>query len=181
METGSSSPAHQRIQQAYQEDRPKFLAKIQAAGRGLEEAEDLLHDVYVETLERVHLVAGIRNLPAWIMSLVTRRLIDLWRHDKMRRSKGEADVADETIGQILAGAGFDPLDEFVRASLLDALADALRLLPKEQRQLLEAQVYRGQTFREISEATGIGIDTLTARKRYAVQALSKALKHWIEA
>ena len=45
-----------------------------------EEAEDLVFDVYAETLERLPLVAGIRNLPAWINSLFTRRLIDAWRH-----------------------------------------------------------------------------------------------------
>jgi len=69
---------------------------------------------------------------------------------------------------------------YKRQALLDALNDALKALPPDQRQVIEAQVFGGKTFREISEATGVGIDTLTARKRYALQSLSRALRHWIE-
>jgi DNA-directed RNA polymerase specialized sigma24 family protein len=45
---------------------------------------------------------------------------------------------------------------------------------------VEAQVFGGLTFREISESTGVSIDALTARKRYALQKLSRALRHWID-
>lgn len=169
-----------RITDAYQAERPRLIARLRAAGQGLEEAEDLVHDVWVETMERMPLVSSIRNLPAWITSLVTRRLIDLWRHNQVRRAAGERDVAEETLEEILAEAGWDPLDNYVRASLVEALNDALKALPPEQRAVLEAQVFDGLTFREISEATGIGIDTLTARKRYALRTLARVLKHWIE-
>lgn len=60
------------------------MARVRAAGRTLEEAEDLIHDVYAETIERLPVLPGIRNLPAWINSLLTRRMIDLWRHDRVR-------------------------------------------------------------------------------------------------
>lgn len=173
-------PDRLRIDQAYQSERPRILARLRAVGRGLEDAEDLLHDVYAETLERLPLLAGIRNLPAWIQSLFTRRLIDAWRHERVKVAVGESDVTEETLEQIIAGAGLDPLDAFVREALLDALNDAIRALPLEQRRVIEAQVFGGQTFREISETTGVGIDTLTARKRYALQSLSRALRHWIE-
>jgi DNA-directed RNA polymerase specialized sigma24 family protein len=63
---------------------------------------------------------------------------------------------------------------------MDALNDALRALPAAQRRVIEAQVFGGLTFREIAEATGESIDTLTARKRYALRNLSRALRHWIE-
>jgi len=156
------------------------MARLRAAGHRLEEAEDLLHDVYAEMMERLPLVKSIRNLPAWINSLFTRRLIDLWRHKRVRRASGERDVAEETLEEIIAEAGWDPLDNYIRASLVDALSDAMKGLPTEQRAVLEAQVFDGLTFREISEASGVGIDTLTARKRYAVGTLARALHHWME-
>jgi DNA-directed RNA polymerase specialized sigma24 family protein len=71
-------------------------------------------------------------------------------------------------------------DGFVRASLADALNDALRALPSAQRKVVEAQVFGGLTFREIAQASGESIDTLTARKRYALRSLSKALRNWID-
>jgi RNA polymerase sigma factor (sigma-70 family) len=175
-----NSDAQQRLTRAYESEKPRFLARLRAAGRTLEEAEDLVHDVYAETMERLPLVADIRNLPAWINSLFTRRLIDAWRHDRVRAASGETDVAEDTLREIIAGTGLDPLDGFVRASLLDALDDALRALPAAQRRVVEAQVFGGLTFREIAEATGESIDTLTARKRYALHNLSRALRHWID-
>jgi DNA-directed RNA polymerase specialized sigma24 family protein len=78
-----------RLEAAYVSEKPKLLARMRAAGRTLEEAEDLLHDVYAETMERLPLLDGLRNLPAWIQSLFTRRMIDLWRHDQVRVASGK--------------------------------------------------------------------------------------------
>jgi RNA polymerase sigma factor (sigma-70 family) len=175
-----NTDAGRRLEQAYQSEKPRLLARVRAAGRSLEEAEDLVHDVYAETLERLPLVAGIRNLPAWINSLFTRRLIDAGRHEKVRRASGEIDVAEATLREIIRGAGLDPQEAYVRECLVDALNDALRVLPAAQRQVLEAQVFGGMTFREIAAATGESIDTLTARKRYALRSLARALRHWID-
>jgi RNA polymerase sigma factor (sigma-70 family) len=178
--TPEQRESHRRLEHAYRSEKPRFMARLRRAGHTLEEAEDIIHDVYAETMERLHLVAGIANLPAWINSLFTRRLIDAWRHEKVRRSRGETDVTEETLGEIIAGAGFDPQDGYIRESLVDALNDALRLLPAAQRRVIEAQVFGGRSFREIAEATGESIDTLSARKRYALLNLSRALKHWID-
>ena len=174
------SDSHRRLEEAYRSEKRRFLARVRAAGRSLEEAEDFVHDVYAETMERLHLMANIHNLPAWINTLFTRRLIDTWRHERVRVASGETDVAEETLREIISGVGLDPLDGFVRDSLMNALNDALRALPAAQRRVVEAQVFGGMTFREISEATGESIDTLTSRKRYAVRNLSRALRHWIE-
>ncbi len=169
-----------RLEEAYTQEKPRLLARLRAAGRTLEEAEDLVHDVYTEVMEHLPLVAEIRNLPAWINSMTTRRLIDAWRRDRVRTASGETDMAEDTLREIISGAGLDPLDAFVRESLVDALNDALRSLPAAQRRVVEAQVFGGLTFREISDATGESIDTLTARKRYALRNLTRALRHWIE-
>jgi RNA polymerase sigma factor (sigma-70 family) len=178
--TTENTDAGSRLEQAYKSEKPRLLARVRAAGRSLEEAEDLVHDVYAETLERLPLAADIRNLPAWINSLFTRRLIDAWRHEKVRKASGETDVAEETLREIITGAGLDPHEAYVRECLVDALNDALRVLPAPQRRVVEAQVFGGKTFREIAAATGESIDTLTARKRYALRSLSRALRHWID-
>lgn len=176
----NNSDAHRRLEKAYENERPRLLARLRKAGRSLEEAEDLVHDVYAETMERLPLLSGIRNLPAWINSLFTRRMIDAWRHDRVREASGEIDVAEETLREIISGVGLDPLNSYVRSSLEEALNTALRALPAAQRRVVEAQVFGGLTFREIAEATGESIDTLTARKRYALRNLTRALRHWID-
>jgi RNA polymerase sigma factor (sigma-70 family) len=175
-----SDEPHKRLEEAYTREKPRLLARLRAAGRTLEEAEDLVHDVYAEVMERLPLVGTIRNLPAWINSMVTRRMIDSWRHERVRDGAGETDVAEDTLREIISGIGLDPQDGFIRESLMDALNDALHALPAAQRRVVEAQVFGGLTFREIAAATGESIDTLTARKRYALRNLARALRHWIE-
>jgi RNA polymerase sigma factor (sigma-70 family) len=179
-DTVENKNAQGRLEQNYKSEKPRFLARLRAAGRSLEEAEDLLHDVYAETLGRLSLVADIRNLSAWINLQVTRRLIDAWRHEKVRKASGETDVAEDTLREIIKSVGLDPQETYARDCLVEALNDALRVLPVAQRQVVEAQVFGGLTFREIAAATGESIDTLTARKRYALRNLSRALRHWIE-
>lgn len=177
---GQREVSKNRLDSTYRTERPKLLARLRAAGKTLEEAEDLLHDIYVETLERLPVLHEIRNLAAWLNSLLGRRIIDAWRHQQVARNSGETDVAQETIDLVIAGAGLNPLDSWVRENLVGALHAAIRVLPVQQRKVVEAQVFHGKTFREISEETGVGVDTLTARKRYAIQNLSNALRHWIE-
>lgn len=179
MHNSETIDAHKRLEKAYKSEKPRLLARLRSVGRTLEEAEDIVHDVYAETVSRLPLVSGIRNLPAWINWLLKRRLIDSWRHDRVREAKGETDISEETLREIISGAGLDPLDSYIRECLVDALNDALHALPKTQRRVIEAQVFGGLTFREISEKTGESIDTLTARKRYAIKNLACALRHWM--
>jgi len=162
------------------QEKGHLVSRLRKAGHTLEEVEDLVHDAYLEAMECLPLLDGILNLPAWINRVLTNRLIDLWRHNSASRRAGESDVQDQILREIIDGAGVNPLDGYIQDALVEALNTALKVLPPTQRYVLEAQVFEGKTFREISEVTGIPIDTLTARKRYAIKALSRALRAWIE-
>ncbi|MBI9098017.1 MAG: RNA polymerase sigma factor [Spirochaetaceae bacterium] len=174
-----SQDSQKRLSRAYETEKPKLMARIRSAGKSLEETEDLIHDVYTETWGKLDRLANIINLPAWLNTLVSRRLIDAWRHEKVRKMAGETNVAEETFREVIAGVGLDPLDAYVRRCMVEALDEAIKSLPVDQRKVVEAQVFGGKTFAELAELTGENIDTLKARKRYAVKNLSRTLKHWI--
>ncbi len=174
-----SHDPQKRLSRAYETEKPKLMARIRSAGKSLEETEDLIHDVYTETWGRLDRLVNIINLPAWLNSLVTRRLIDTWRHDKVRKGAGETDLAEETLREVIAGVGLDPLDAYVRRCMVEAMDEAMKILPEAQRKVVEAQVFGGKTFAELAKITGESIDTLKARKRYAVKNLSHALRNWI--
>ena len=169
----------ERLSSAYETEKPKLMARVRAAGKSLEDTEDLIHDVYTETWGRLDRLVNIINMPAWLNSLVTRRLIDAWRHEKVRKTAGETDVAEETLREVISGVGLDPLDAYVRQCMVNAMDEAMKSLPVAQRKVVEAQVFGGKTFAELAKITGESIDTLKARKRYAVLNLSRTLKHWI--
>jgi RNA polymerase sigma factor (sigma-70 family) len=168
------------LERTYRDEKPKFMKRLRAAGRTFEEAEDLLHDVYAESVEKLSVLSRVSNVGGWLNRLLGRRLIDLWRHDQVRKASGELDVGEETVREIISETGLNPLDEFVRESLTDALNAAIRALPTEQRKVIEAQVFGGKTFRALAEESGESIDTLAARKRYAIANLTRALRNWIE-
>ena len=169
-----------RLSRAYITEKPGLTARLRAAGKSWEETEDLIHDVYAETWGKLDRLTKIVNLPAWLNSLVTRRLIDAWRHEKVRRATGENDIAEETLREVIAGIGLDPLDAYVSDCMIDALNDAMKSLPDPQRKVIEAQVFGGKSFARLARETGENIDTLKARKRYGVRTLSLALRQWID-
>ena len=175
----NSKDSKERLSKAYVTEKPRLASRIRAAGKSWEETEDLIHDVYTETWGKLDRLAEIINLPAWLNALVTRRLIDAWRHEQIRKSAGETDTPEETLREVIAGVGLDPLDSYVRACMIDALDAAMKSLPPSQRKVVEAQVFGGKTFAQLAKETGENIDTLKARKRYAVKNLSRTLKQWI--
>ncbi|MBU0954155.1 MAG: RNA polymerase sigma factor [Spirochaetes bacterium] len=179
-EANDKHASQKRIEQTYRNQKPRLIARFRRAGRTIEEAEDLVQEVYAETLARLAIVPGILNLPAWIYSLFMRQMIDFWRQGKVRQASGEIKISEEALREIIAETGLDPQDICIRDCLLDALDDAIRALPEEQRRVIEAQVFGGKTFRELAESTGENMDTLMARKRYALAKLARALRQWID-
>jgi RNA polymerase sigma factor (sigma-70 family) len=168
------------IEAAYRAQRQGLIRWIEKATHGLADAEDVLHDAFANALASLSPLDVVENLPAWLFAAVRNRVYDLWRRRDARRRAGESEIAQEAISEIVAATGLDPADMAARDELSDALAQAIALLPPEQRFVIEAQALDGVGFRELSERTGVSIDTLAARKRYAVAKLAKALRGWIE-
>jgi len=171
--------SHDRLEKAYTSEKPRFLARLRAAGRTLEEAEDIVHDVYAETVERLHLVADIANLPAWINTLFTRRLIDAWRHERCAPHPEKRTSPRRRCGRSSAVSP-GPQDGFIRDSLGMPWTTPSGPCRPPSAGWWKPRCSAALTFRELAEATGESIDTLMARKRYALRNLTRSLRHWIE-
>lgn len=156
------------------------MARLRKTGRSLEEAEDFVHELYAETLGRVPNLSLIDNLGAWFNKLFTRRVTDLWRREQTYSRLGGVDMDPDVLDEIMVGLEIDPMEAFVQDELLDALYEAIDALPTEQKLVIREQLFNGKTFQQLSEETGIGIDTLAARKRYGIQKLTRALGHWLQ-
>ena len=168
------------VERAYKENGRGFLAAARKSARTTQDAEDALQDAFAMALANLDSLAAVGNIPGWIFTALRNRLADLWRRGQAHRSAGEMAVAEETLAEIAAAVGLSPEDDAVMSALSDALAEAIGALPAEQRQVIEAQALRGEGFKELSERTGLPINTLMARKRYAIQKLAHALRSWAE-
>jgi RNA polymerase sigma factor (sigma-70 family) len=144
------------------------------------DAEDILQDVFSELTETYHLMKPVEEATAWLYRVARNKIIDAFRKRRRTLSGSEAGLARneerEHWEDLLPSPDGGPEARYARNVLLDELEAALAELPAEQRQVFLAHELEGRTFQEISEATGVNINTLLARKRYAVLHLRERLQ-----
>jgi RNA polymerase sigma factor (sigma-70 family) len=168
------------LERAYRDNKQGLLAWATRATSSVADAEDLVQDAFASALANAESLVEVEDLAAWLFAALRNKVRDLWRRRKTRKLAGESEVSDEAIAEIVAASGLEPDGLFEETELFEALAAAIEELPEEQRSVVEAQVLDGRTFREIAEETGVSIDTLAARKRYAVRRLAVSLRDWFE-
>ena len=132
------------------------------------DVEDIVQDVFSELVEANRLLMPIDHITGWLFRVARNRIIDLFR----KRSRSRSTMTKLLLPSLDAG----PEDVFERSVLLDELEDALDELPKEQRDVFIAHEVEGRSFKEISAATGVSVNTLLSRKRYAVMHLRRRLQ-----
>jgi RNA polymerase sigma factor (sigma-70 family) len=131
------------------------------------DAEDILQDVFYALVEANHLLMPIEHVTGWLFRVARNRIADLFRE----RPPEALEVED-----LLPSPDAGPEAEYVRAALLETLEQAIADLPPEQRDVFVGHELEGRSFREMAAESGVGINTLLSRKRYAVLRLRERLR-----
>lgn len=168
------------VEEAYRKDGSRLLLRARRLARSREDAEDALQEAFASALGNLDVLAAVSNLPGWIFAALRNRLADMWRREVVRRHAGEVKVSAEILAEIAEATGLHAEDRSVMDALAEALSDAIGALPADQREVIEAQALAGIGFRELSERTGVPVNTLMARKRYAIEKLARALRDWAD-
>lgn len=154
-----------------------FISK-RVADQG--EAEDILQDVFYELVEAYRLMKPVEQVTAWLFRVARNRIIDLFRRKKRGVRRTEVLPNDDgtalQLEELLPSADAGPEGAYVRTVLAEELDEALNELPEEQREVFIAQEIMGYSFQELAEQTGVSVNTLLSRKRYAVLYLRKRLQ-----
>jgi RNA polymerase sigma factor (sigma-70 family) len=168
----------QLISQALERDRPKLRSFIRKHVSDTSEAEDILQDVFYELLEAYRLMKPVEHVTAWLYRVARNRMIDLFRRSKPSSLNNpvSAEEDGDTLEDLLPSADAGPEAAYARSFLLDALDEALEELPEAQRDVFVAHELIGRSFKEISAETGLSVNTLLSRKRYAVMHLRQSLQ-----
>ena len=140
------------------------------------EAEDILQDVFYEFVEEYRLPESIEQASAWLFRVARNRIIDRFRKKKPVSLSETGDEEDYRLDLALPSPDAGPEAEYARAVLLDALREALDELPEAQREVFVEHELDGRSFKEMAARTGVAINTLLARKRYAVLHLRERLQ-----
>ena len=140
------------------------------------EAEDILQDVFYEFVEEYRLPESIEQASAWLFRVARNRIIDRFRKKKEVPISETGDEEEYRLDLALPSPDAGPEAEYARAVLLDALRQALDELPEAQREVFVEHELEGRSFKEIAAQSGVAINTLLARKRYAVLHLREKLQ-----
>jgi RNA polymerase sigma factor (sigma-70 family) len=171
-----------QIENLFKTDRKKFLGFIRQRVRSQEEAEDILQDVFTNVLAASQNVQKpIENIASWVFTAVRNRIIDSYRKKRAEtfsdmQTPGQADDGVDSFENFLGDFSTSPETDLIRKTIWDSIQAGLAELPAEQRDVFIKNEFEDISFREMSEETGVNINTLLARKRYAVLHLRKRLK-----
>lgn len=147
------------------------------------DARDILQDVFYQLTIGFNDIRSAERITSWLFTVAKNRIIDHFRKKKTtpfssmkQLNDREQDNQPLMLEDILPALTRNPEDEYMRNVLWEAIEESLSELPEEQSKVFILNEFEDMSFSEISEQTGVGINTLLSRKRYAVLYLREKLK-----
>ena len=169
-----------RISEIVAQERLRLRNFIRRRVPDPSDAEDIVQEVFYELVEANRLLMPIEHVTGWLFRVARNRIIDLLRKKKPQ-AFSDAAVEGEggemlQIEDLLPSPDAGPEALYFRHVLLDELELALDELPEEQHDVFVAHELEGRSFKEMAAETGVSVNTLLSRKRYAVLHLRERLQ-----
>jgi RNA polymerase sigma factor (sigma-70 family) len=167
-----------RITETISRERGRLRNFIRRRVPDANEAEDILQDVFFEYVEAYRLPETIEQVGAWLFRVARNRIIDRFRKKREVQLPDAGDGEDDGhwLEEVLPSPDAGPEAIYAHSVLLEELLAALGELPKEQRDVFIAHELDGRSFKELAAESGLSVNTLLARKRYAVLHLRARLQ-----
>ena len=173
-----------QISEIVAEERSRLRSFIRRRVPDPADAEDILQEVFYKLVEANRLLMPIDHVSGWLFRVARNRITDLFR--KRKPEPFEDTALDDEQGELLhledllPSPDLGPEALYVRNLLLEELEIAIDELPDEQREVFVAHEVEGRSFKELSLASGVNVNTLLSRKRYAVLHLRERLQNIYE-
>lgn len=174
---------NQRISDVAKREYSRLLNFIRRRVPDPEDAEDILQDVFYRLVEANRLLMPIEQVTAWLFRVARNRITDVFRKKQPENFSdltAAEDDEDLQFEDLLPSQDDGPEALYVRSQLLEEMKRALSELPQEQRDVFVAHELEGRSFKELSETSGVSVNTLLSRKRYAVLHLRERLQRVYE-
>ena len=138
--------------------------------------EDIFQDTFIKvirTLKRGSYSEEGKFLP-WVMRIAHNLIIDHFRRNRrMPRFEGSEDF---NIFSVLGDDKLNAEKQLIKDQIDNDLSLLIEELPDDQKEVLVMRIYRDMSFKEISENTGVSINTALGRMRYALINLRKIIE-----
>jgi RNA polymerase sigma factor (sigma-70 family) len=169
-----TSDQNRRISETIAREQARLRQFIRKRVPDASEAEDIVQEVFYELVSAYRMMKPVEQVGAWLFRVARNRIIDLFRRKRPAVVGQDAEAPNWV--DLLPSSDAGPAAAYARRVLVEELDAALDELPEEQRVVFVAHEIEGRSFKELSEETGFGINTLLARKRYAVLQLRSRLQ-----
>lgn len=174
----------QRIEQTFAQEQGKLKSFVKSKVGSTEDAEDIVQDVFATLVGGFDDILDLRKTIGWLYAVAKNKIIDLQRKKKTISLEEELEHAenayDLNLKDLLPSKEALPDEQMMLELVWEEIDLRLEELPKEQREVFELHELEGYSFQQISDITGVGINTLVSRKRYAVVYLRQYLRSLFE-
>ncbi len=167
---------HEALEILLKRHRDKIFGFIYSKVRNQELTEDLFQDTLfkiVRTLNRGKYIEEGKFLP-WVIRIAHNLIIDHYR--KKNKQKNVYDTDEFSMFDILSDKTLDAEKQMIRQQMIEKIKILIELIPEEQKEVLKLRMYEELSFQEISEKTGVSINTALGRMRYALINLRKIIE-----
>jgi len=175
---------NRRISDLVKRERSRLLNFIRRRVPDPLDAEDIVQDVFYRLVEANRLLMPIEHITGWLFRVARNRITDLFRKKEPENFGDLAGIDEEdefaSFEDLLPSPEAGPEAAYARTLLLEELERALNELPREQREVFVAHEFEGRSFKEMSAESGVSVNTLLSRKRYAVLFLRERLQRAYE-
>jgi len=142
--------------------------------------EDIFQDTFIKvirTLKKGNYNEEGKFLP-WVMRIAHNLVIDYFRKNNRMPSFKNTDEFD--IFSVLHDGTLNAEKQLIQEQIYEDVRELINGLPEEQKEVLVMRMYKDMSFKEISENTGVSINTALGRMRYALINMRKLIeKHHI--
>ena len=170
----------QRISEVVKREQSRLRNFIRRRVPDPGDAEDVLQDVFYKLVEANRLLMPIEHVTGWLFRVARNRITDLFRKKKPENFTQAMAEGEEgelfQIEDLLPSPDAGPEALYVRNLLLDELELAVDELPEEQREVFIGHELEGRSFKEMAAESGVSVNTLLSRKRYALLHLRERLR-----
>ena len=171
---------HDDIADIVNRERSRLRSFIRRRVADPRDAEDILQDVFSALVEANRLLMPIDHITGWLFRVARNRITDLFRKKQPELFSDSAVAVDGeellTLEELLPSPDAGPDALYPRHLRLEALETAIGELPREQREVFVGHELEGRSFKEMAAETGVSVNTLLSRKRYAVLHLRERLQ-----
>ncbi|WP_170062804.1 RNA polymerase sigma factor [Polaribacter filamentus] len=138
--------------------------------------EDIFQDTFIKvikTLKKGNYNEEGKFLP-WVMRISHNLVIDYFR--KNNRMPKFKNTDDFNIFSVLGDNSLNAEKQLIQDQIYEDVRELVNGLPDEQKEVLIMRIYKDMSFKEISENTGVSINTALGRMRYALINMRKLIE-----